>query len=78
MAMVQIKCPDTGEPLDIMEIRPNSPMQADAFSDLVTCPHCAKSHTWTSSMRGLAYRTLNASPGASRVLVEGDSATALP
>ena len=75
--MVQVKCPETGKPVDIMEVRPHSPMHADRFSKLVPCPHCGKSHTWTSGMRGLAYRTLNASPEATRVLVEGDSATAL-
>jgi endogenous inhibitor of DNA gyrase (YacG/DUF329 family) len=78
MAMVQIKCPETGEPVDIMELRPKSPMHLDLFSKLVPCPHCGKSHTWTSGMRGLAYQTLDVSPEASRVLVEGDWATALP
>jgi hypothetical protein len=77
MAIVQITCPATGEPVDVMELRPNSPVHLDLFSKLVPCPHCGGRHTWTSGMRGLAYRTVNASPEASRVLVEGDSATAL-
>jgi hypothetical protein len=60
MAMVQIECRETDELVDIVELRPNSPMHADHFSRQNTCPYCGKSHTWTSGMRGLAYQVLNA------------------
>lgn len=78
MAMVQLKCPETGEPVDIEETSPGAMRFAHMFSKPVSCPHCGKSHTWTSHLQDLAQLALNASPDTTRVLVDGDSATAFP
>ncbi len=78
MAMVQLKCPETGEPVDIEETSPGGMRKAHMFWRAVLCPHCGKSHTWTSHRQDLAQLALNASPEATRVCVDGDSATALP
>lgn len=82
VAMVQLKCPETGKPIDVFEYRSGMGIHADIFSRPLPCPHCGESHTWTSGYRGQAIMALQRSPDASRVLVEttqdGFSATALP
>jgi hypothetical protein len=83
MAVVQLKCPETGEPFDVWRHEPGAPITADAFSAWIPCPHCGDNHDWSSSERGLAAQALQRSPSATRILVErtpaGDySATALP
>jgi len=75
---VQLMCPETGEPVDIEETSPNAMRKAHGFWSQVSCPHCGKSHTWSSHLQSLAQEALNASPEATRVRVDGDSATALP
>lgn len=82
MALVQLECPETGKPVDVWRYRPGGLVTADLFSRQISCPHCGNEHTWTSHDRGLAAQTLERSPDASRVLVEGEKgsrvATALP
>jgi hypothetical protein len=82
VAMVQLKCPESGEAIDIFEYRSGMGITADLFSRPIPCPHCGENHTWTSGYRGQAIQALQRSPHASRVLVEttqdGFSATALP
>jgi hypothetical protein len=82
VALVQLKCPETGEPIDVWRHRVGAPITADAFSRMIPCPHCSGSHQWTSGDRGLAAMALQGSPDSTRVLVEytpeGSVATALP
>jgi hypothetical protein len=82
VAMVQLKCPETGKAIDLFEYWSGMAITADIFSTSIPCPHCGESHTWTSSYRGEAIQALQRSPHATRVLVEttedGYSATALP
>jgi hypothetical protein len=82
VAMVQLKCPETGKPIDMFEYRSGMGVTLDIFSRSIPCPHCGEEHTWTSEYRGEAIQALQRSPHASRVLVEttpeGFSATALP
>jgi hypothetical protein len=82
VAMVQLKCPETGKAIDMFEYRSGMGITADSFSRSIPCPHCGESHPWTSWYRGQAIMALQRSPHASRVLVEttqdGFSATALP
>jgi predicted RNA-binding Zn-ribbon protein involved in translation (DUF1610 family) len=82
VAIVQLKCPETGKPVDVWRYNAGDLITAHAFSKPIPCPHCGKEHAWTSSDRGLAVRTLQSSPDATRVLGEGErgnrSATALP
>ena len=85
MAMVQLKCPETGKPIDIGDAPPeraNMPTAAVHSTREVPCPHCAKRHIWSSSHMGHAMIALSDSPDATRVLVEatqdGITATALP
>jgi len=82
VAVVQLKCPETGEPIDVWRHRVGAPITANAFSTMIPCPHCGKAHQWTSGDRGLAAQTLQSSPDSTRVLVEytpdGSVATALP
>ena len=81
VAMVQLKCPETGEAIDLFEYRSGMAITADIFSRSIPCPHCGESHTWTSWYRGAAINALQRSPDATRVVVEatedGYSATAL-
>jgi hypothetical protein len=44
----------------------------------IPCPHCGEKHLWSSGQMGRAVEALRDFPKASRVLVEADSATALP
>jgi hypothetical protein len=82
VAMVQLKCPETGKAIDMFEYRSGMGITADSFSRSIPCPHCGENHTWTSGYRGQAIMALQRSPHASRVLVEttqdGFAATALP
>jgi hypothetical protein len=50
----------------------------DEIDDGGDCPHCGEEHSWTSGHLGLAMQTLHSSPDATRVLVDGGAATALP
>lgn len=82
VAMVQLKCPKTGKPIDMLEYMSGMGIAAVIFSRPVQCPPCDESHTWTSWYLGEAIMALQRSPHASRVVVEttedGYSATALP
>lgn len=82
VAMVQLKCPETGKPIDIYEYRSPGITHANIFSRQVSCPHCGEPHTWTSWYLGEAIMALQRAPDATRVLVEatedGYTATALP
>jgi hypothetical protein len=77
MAMAQLTCPETGKPVDILEVPAGAFQAAVLSSTEIPCPHCGKNHLWTSGDLGLAMRALHDSPEASRVLVEAGSATAL-
>jgi len=77
MAKVQLTCPETGKPVDILEVPAGAFQAAVLSSTEIPCPHCGKNHLWTSGDLGLAMRALHDSPEASRVLVEAGSATAL-
>lgn len=82
--MVQLKCPETGKPVDIGEVtrdtRDGGPFrgEADVYGARpVPCPHCGNDHPWSANRIGLALLALQGSPEASRVLVDSESATAL-
>jgi hypothetical protein len=77
MAMVQLACPETGKPVDILDVPPGAYQGAALTVSEISCPHCGKNHLWSSGHLALAMRALHDSPKASRVLVEGDSAKAL-
>jgi len=53
MAIVQIKCPETGKPVDVWRYQRGGIVQANIFQKLVSCPHCGKEHPWSSHDRGL-------------------------
>jgi hypothetical protein len=38
MAIVQLKCPETGRPVDVWQYTPGSAVHADRFSKLIPCP----------------------------------------
>ena len=78
MAMVQLKCPETGKLVNIGDVPPEAGIALSLWSRPVACPHCGKEHPWSSGHFALAMKTLHNSPDATRVVVEGDSATALP
>jgi hypothetical protein len=78
MAMVQLKCPETGKPVDIVDVPPGAALGGALSVTEIACPHCGKNHLWASGHLGLAMQALNDSPEAGRVLIEGDSATAFP
>lgn len=82
MAMVQLRCPETGEPIDIGVYEPGGPVTLDHFSKAIPCPYCGHDHQWTSSDRAFALRALRNSPRSRRVLVEhtpdGGEVTAFP
>jgi hypothetical protein len=71
MARVQLTCPETGKPVDILEVPAGAFQAAVLSSTEIPCPHSGKNHRWTSGDLGLAMRALHDSPEASRVLVEG-------
>jgi len=82
MAMLQLKCPATGEPVDVADCSPNANIALSLWSRPVACPHCGEDHAWTSGHLKLAMEALKEAPGASRALLEhladGVSAAALP
>jgi hypothetical protein len=78
MAMVQLECPETGDPVDVGDVPPEAFQAAVISVTEIPCPHCGGKHLWSSGHLGLAMRALHDSPGASRVLVDGGSATAFP
>jgi hypothetical protein len=81
MAMLQLKCSETGKPVDIADCPPDAHLALSLWSRPIACPHCGKDHPWTSGHLGLAMQALQRSPEASRVLVDhaqdGVSATAI-
>jgi endogenous inhibitor of DNA gyrase (YacG/DUF329 family) len=79
MAMLQLKCPKSGEPVDVQDVPPprHSAYNAAAWGTEIPCPHCGETHLWTSSDWIRAMEALRDSPGAARVFVDGDSVTAL-
>jgi hypothetical protein len=83
MAVLQLNCPETGKPVEVVrDAVPNGIVPLALFSREILCPHCGKNHLWTHGHLALAIQTLHDSPNATRVLVdhatEGLSATALP
>jgi hypothetical protein len=70
MAMVQLKCPETGKPIYLGEVPPDAHIAASLWSRPITCPHCGANHPWTSGHFALAMKALHDSPGATRVLVD--------
>jgi len=82
MAMVQLECPETGKPIDIGEVQPDTVFAAVHGSRPLICPNCGKDHAWTTTDMGQAQIALERSPEAGRVLVRrangGVSATAIP
>jgi endogenous inhibitor of DNA gyrase (YacG/DUF329 family) len=77
MPMVQVKCPETGRPVDIGDVPREANIALSLWSRPIACPHCGKDHPWSSGHFGLAMKTLHDFPDATRVLVDGDSAIAL-
>jgi hypothetical protein len=69
MAMIQLKCPETGKPLDIGDVPPDALMALSLSSRPIACPHCGKDHPWSSGHLGVAMQAIHRSPEASRVLV---------
>ena len=65
--------------MDIQEAQPprHNAYDAAAWGTEIPCPHCGETHLWTSSAWIRALETLRESPDAARVLVDGDSITAL-
>lgn len=81
MAMLQLKCPETGKPVDLHDVPAEEallPIGGAAKVWRIPCPYCGGSHTWTSSGFAMAMGALRDSPDAARVLVGDGSATALP
>src|SRR5438045_1369907 len=66
MAIVQLTCPETGKPVNILEVPAGAFQAAVLSSTEIPCPHCGKNHLWTSGDLGLAMRALHDSPEASR------------
>jgi hypothetical protein len=78
--MVQLKCPETGKPVDIRDASPKAagwPRNLALGGTEIPCPHCSESHIWTTSHWWIAMDALLESPDATRILVDGASATAL-
>jgi endogenous inhibitor of DNA gyrase (YacG/DUF329 family) len=77
MAMLQLKCPETGEPVDVHDVSPRLALlrrhTAALWVRRIPCPHCGNTHSWSSGDEVLAMETLADSPDATRVLVEGES-----
>src|SRR3954454_2514911 len=51
MALVQLKCPETGEPVDIGDVSPRialMPQEASLWVREIPCPHCGDTHRWSS------------------------------
>jgi hypothetical protein len=62
MARVQLTCPETGKPVDILEVPAGAFQAAVLSSTEIPCPHSGKNHRWTSGDLGLAMRALHDSP----------------
>jgi endogenous inhibitor of DNA gyrase (YacG/DUF329 family) len=80
VAIVQLECPETGKPVDIGDVSPEVALMPTAAVLAVTeipCPHCGAGHPWSSGHWVRAMNALRDSPEATRILVEGDSASAL-
>lgn len=77
MAMLQLKCPETGEPVDIRDVSPRVALlrrhNAALWVRRIPCLHCGNTHSWSSGDEVRAIETLADSPDATRVLVEGES-----
>jgi hypothetical protein len=76
MAMLQLKCPTTGRPVDLGDVPPDANIALSLWSREVPCPHCGGKHVWTSGHLALGMQALHASPDATRVLIDGDHASA--
>jgi len=81
MATVQLKCPTTGELVDIGDLSPRVASirrySLALWVKRIPCTHCGDSHPWSSSDWIRAYEALADSPDAARVLVGDNTATAL-
>lgn len=50
MAMLQIKCPKTGKPVDTgVDVAASAYKWVQMSENAVGCPHCGKVHTWGKS-----------------------------
>jgi endogenous inhibitor of DNA gyrase (YacG/DUF329 family) len=81
MALLQLKCPNSGEPIDLHDAqppRPNALYNTDLWGAEVPCPHCDETHMWWKPQWVSAMEALRESPEAARVLIDGNSVTALP
>lgn len=78
MAMLQLKCPETGKLVALGDVQPGANIALSLWSRPVACPHCGENHPWSSGHLALAMKALHDSPDATRVLLEDGSATALP
>lgn len=61
MAMLQLKCPETGKPVDLHDVPAEEallPIGGAAKVWRIPCPHCGGSHTWTSSGFAMAMGAL--------------------
>jgi endogenous inhibitor of DNA gyrase (YacG/DUF329 family) len=51
MAMLQIKCPNTGQPVDTGMDMPHDAVKSGQITltnnTVGPCPHCGESHTWS-------------------------------
>jgi endogenous inhibitor of DNA gyrase (YacG/DUF329 family) len=77
MAILQFRCPETGAAVELGEISPDANLALSAWSRPIPCPHCGKTHAWTSGDLGQAMTALRGLPDATRVLLDGGLATAL-
>ena len=83
MAVLQLNCPETGKPVDVVSgAVPKGRVPLALFAREIPCPHCGENHIWTHGHLALAIQTLHDSPDATRVLVDHArdslSAAALP
>jgi hypothetical protein len=77
MAMLQLRCPETEKPVELGDVPPDAKIALSLWSREVPCPHCGRTHVWTSGHLGLAMQALHTSPHATRVVIDGDRASAL-
>ena len=84
MVTLQLKCPTSGRPVKIRDgnFPTSGVVSLSVWATEIACPHCSKSHRWTSTGFAIAMEALHHSPDATRVLVDeaadGATATALP
>ena len=76
MAMLQLKCPDTGRPVDLRDAPPDANIALSASSRRSRVFTAAGKNRWTSGHLGLAIQALYASPDVTRVLIDGEYASA--